>query len=207
MVHLAHQSAYFCIPLSCAAGQQFFQGGRLRRRLTPALGLMKTTLAFLAAILVPVGLMTGWYLWDQFGTFQPNDPYIWVRTRNFLSLCALISAAYVLVFGIPAYLLLRWRNAVRWWSTIASGFVLGAAPVAVLSWPLGFSRGASATIDGVPTLVNGIPTFAGWLQYLELVAFMGTCGAASAAAFWLIARRPNNSSKRTSKPLRGFGAA
>ena len=168
---------------------------------------MKTTLAFLAAILVPVGLMTVWYLWDQFATFKPNDPYIWVRTGNFLSLCALITAVYVLVLGIPAYLLLRWRNAVRWWSTIASGFVLGAFPVAMFSWPLRFSRGASATIDGVLTLVNGIPTFAGWLQYLELVAFMGACGAASAAAFWLIARRPNSSSKRTPKPLRGFGAA
>ena len=168
---------------------------------------MKTTLAFLAAILVPVGLMTGWYLWDQFATFKPNDPYIWVRTRNFFCLCALISAAYVLVLGIPTYVLLRWRNAVRWWSTIASGFALGAFPVALLSWPLRFSRGASATIDGIPTLVNGIPTFAGWLQYLELVAFMGACGVASAAAFWLIARRPNSSSKRTPKPLRGFDAA
>ncbi|WP_158756449.1 hypothetical protein [Dyella sp. S184] len=168
---------------------------------------MKTTLAFLAAILVPVGLITGWYLWEQFATFKPNDPYIWVRTGNFLCLCALISVAYVLVLGLPTYVLLRWRNAVRCWSTIASGFVLGAFPVAVLSWPLRFSGGASATIDGVPTLVNGIPTFAGWLQYLELVAFMGACGVASAAAFSLIARRPNSSSKRTPKPLRGFGTA
>jgi hypothetical protein len=154
---------------------------------------MKITLAFLAAILVPVGLMAGWYLWGQFATFKPDDPYIWVRTGHFLILCALISAAFVLVLGIPAYLLLRWRNAVRWWSTIASGFVLGAVPVAVCSWPLRFSQGASASVDGVPTLVNGIPTFAGWLQYLESVIFFGACGAAAATAFWLIARSPNHS--------------
>jgi hypothetical protein len=154
---------------------------------------MKITLAFLAAILVPVGLMAGWYLWGQFGSFKPDDPYLWVRTGHFLILCALISAAFVIALGIPAYLLLRWRKAVRWWSTIASGFILGAAPVAIFSWPLGYSSGASASVDGVPTLVNGMPTFAGWLQYLELASFFGICGAAGAAAFWLIARSPNRS--------------
>ena len=177
------------------------------RRLTPALGLMKITLAFLAAIFVPVCLITGWYLWGQFTTFRPGDPYIWVRTGHFLSLCVLISAAYVIVLGMPAYAVLRWRNAVRGWSTIATGFVLGAAPVAVLLWPLRNSRGASATIDGVSTIVNGVPTIAGWLQYLESVASFGVCGAAAATAFWFIARGPNRSSKRTPKPLRGSGAA
>lgn len=166
-----------------------------------ALGLMKITLAFLAAMLVPVGLMVGWYLWGQFATFEPDDPYIWVRTGHFLILCALISAALVLVLGIPAYLFLRWRNAVRRWPTITSGFVLGVVPVAVFSWPLRLSQGSSASVDGVPTLVNGVPTFAGWLQYLESVTSFGACGAVSATAFWLIARRPNHSFKP--KPLRG----
>jgi hypothetical protein len=168
---------------------------------------MKITLAFLAAILVPTCLMTGWYLWSQFATFKPDDQYIWVRTENFSMLCALISAAYVIVLGIPAYLVLHWRNAVRWWPTFASGFVLGSTPVAVLTWPLRNSAGASATIDGVRTLVNGVPTFAGWLQYLYSAAFFGACGAAAAAVFWLIARRPSSSSKRMSKPLNGLDAA
>jgi hypothetical protein len=154
---------------------------------------MKITLAFLAAVLAPVCLMTAGYLWDQIATFKPDDPYIWVRTGHFLILCALISAAYVIVLGVPTYVVLRSCNAIRWWSTLASGFVLGAAPVAVLSWPLSGSPGASASIDGVRTLVNGIPTFAGWLQYLESAAFFGACGAAAATAFWLVARRPNRS--------------
>jgi hypothetical protein len=156
---------------------------------------MKLTVAFLTAILVPVGLMAGWYLWGQFAIFKPDDPYIWIRTGHFLILCALISAAFVLALGIPAYLLLRWCNAVRWWSTIASGFVLGAAPIAIFTWPLQYPKGASASFDGIATLVNGTPTFAGWLQYLESVAFFGACGAASATAFWLVARRPNHSFK------------
>lgn len=154
---------------------------------------MKITLAFLTAILVPACLMTAWYLWGQFATFKPDDPYIWVRTGHFIILCTLISAAYVIVLGIPTYVVLRWRNVVRRWPTIASGFVLGIVPVAVLSWPLRFSKGSSASVDGVATLVDGIPTFAGWLQYLELLTLFGACGAAAATAFWLVARCPNRS--------------
>lgn len=158
---------------------------------------MKITLAFFAAISVPTCFLAAWYLWSQFATFAPNDPYIWVRTCRFIALCALIAAAHVIVLGIPAYAILRWRNAVRWWSTVASGFILGALPVATVSWPLGSPPGASASIDGVSTLVDGVPTLAGWLQYLESVAFFGVCGAAAATAFWLVARSPNHSSKRT----------
>ena len=113
-------------------------------------------------------------------------------------LCVAISAAYVIVLGIPTFLLLRWRNLVRWWTTISGGFLLGAVPVAVISWPLRYSElRSSATIDGVQTIINGVPTLAGWLQYLEGLSFMGACGVIGATAFWLIRRRsPNYSLKR-----------
>jgi hypothetical protein len=162
---------------------------------------MKTTLGFLAAIAAPACLLTAWYLWGQFEIFEPRDPYIWIRTRGFFAICVLLSAAHVIVLGIPAYMILRWRNAVRWWSTIASGFVLGAIPLGVVSsWPPGGPPGASANFDGVSTLVNGVPTLAGWLQYFQSIAFFGACGAAAATAFWLTAASPNQSSKRTRVP-------
>jgi len=41
----------------------------------------------------------------------------------------------------------------------------------------------STSIDGVRTIVNGVPTLAGWMQYLESVSFFGACGAAAAATF------------------------
>jgi len=89
---------------------------------------MKTALAFLAAIVVPVCFVTAWYLWDQFAALERDDPYIWVRTGHFMVFCTLIAAAHVIVLGIPAYAVLRWRNAVRWWSAVAIGAFLGAAP-------------------------------------------------------------------------------
>jgi hypothetical protein len=104
-------------------------------------------------------------------------------------MCLAVSAAYVVILGVPAYVLLRKLNAIRWWSTTAVGFILGAIPLAILTWPLRYSelRG-SASVNGVQTMVDGIPTAAGWLQYMASVSFFGLCGAVSALAFWVVSR-------------------
>jgi hypothetical protein len=151
---------------------------------------MRIVSSFLAAILLPTSLLTAWYLYGQFSTFEADDPYIWVRTRNFLVICITMATAYVIVLGVPTYLLLRKLNAVRWWSTIASGFILGAIPVAILSWPLRyFGIRTSATVNGVETIVDGVPTYAGWLQYASGVSFVGAIGAVGAIAFWAVSRK------------------
>jgi hypothetical protein len=164
---------------------------------------MRLIIAFAAAVLAPTCALAVWYLYGQFATFDADDPYIWTRTRGFIVICLAISAAHVVVLGIPAYLVLRWRGALRWWSTLLSGFVLGAVPAGVLSWPLRYSDlKSSATVNGVQTMVDGIPTMAGWLQYVGGVSFFGAFGALAAAAFWVVrGMSPNNSFKP--KPLRG----
>jgi len=154
-----------------------------------ALGLMKLAFAFIAAVLAPACLMTLWYLYGQFMVFEPNDPYIWVRTRGFLVICLLTSAAYVFLLGLPAYLLLRWRKAVRWWSTISPGFILAALPVALMSWPLRYAgMGSSSSVNGVDMMIAGVPTTAGWIQYVEGLMFFGCLGALSGLVFWLASR-------------------
>jgi hypothetical protein len=164
---------------------------------------MRLIIAFVAAVLAPTIALVLWYLYGQFQIFDSSDPYIWVRTRRFLVICLAISLAHVVALGIPAFLVLRWRRALRWWSTLLSGFVLGAIPIGLFSWPLRYARpGSSATIDGVETMVNGIPTMAGWLQYLGGVSFFGACGLLAAMVFWVVwGMSPNNSFKP--KPLRG----
>jgi len=88
----------------------------------------------------------------------------------------------------PAYYLLLKLRAIRWWSTILVGFVLGAIPMAVFTWPLKYPElKTSASVDGVQTMINGIPTVAGWLQFIYGVSFFGVCGIAGALAFWLVA--------------------
>jgi hypothetical protein len=160
---------------------------------------MRLLIAFVSAILAPTCALVLWYLYGQFAVFDSSDPYIWIRTRGFLMICLAISAAHVVALGIPAYLLLRWRRALRWWSALLSGFILGAVPVGIFSWPLRYAGpGSSASVNGVETMVDGIPTMAGWLQYLGGISFFGACGALAVAAFW-VARgmSPNNSLERT----------
>jgi len=151
---------------------------------------MRIVLAVLAAIVAPAGIMIALYLYGQFTTFEAGDPYIWIRTRNFSIICLLVSTLYVVVLGLPAYLLLRWRHAIRWWSTLIAGFVLAAVPLAILVWPLRFAGpGSSASVNGVATMIDGVPTMAGWVQYLAGVGQMGALGVVGAFAFWLVQRR------------------
>lgn len=151
---------------------------------------MKIALSFLAAILLPAFLMTAWYLYGQFSFFEADDPYIWVRTRGFMFMCLLVATAYVLLLGAPTFLLLRKLNAVRSWSTVGAGFILGAIPVAIWAWPLRYSSARiSSSSNGISTLIDGVPTMEGWLQYLYGVSFFGACGAVGALAFWLVWRK------------------
>jgi hypothetical protein len=164
---------------------------------------MRLIIAFVAAVLTPTLLLVGWYLYGQFAMFEPHDPYIWIRTRGFFFICLAISAAHVVVLGVPAYFLMRWRRMLRWWSMLLAGFLLGAIPVAAFSWPLRYARpGSFSSSDGVATMVDGVPTMAGWLEYLGGVSFFGACGLIAAIAFCAVrGMSPNNSSKPT--PLRG----
>lgn len=151
--------------------------------------VMRLIIAFAAAILVPACIVTAWYLYGQFVTFESDDPYILIRTRTFLLLCLTLATLHVVFLGIPGYFILGWRNALRWWPILLSGFVLGAIPCAVFSWPLQYlGMQSSAVVNGVETMINGVPTVAGWLQFLGAVSFLGACGVSGAAAFWLVQR-------------------
>jgi len=145
---------------------------------------MRIVIAFVAAILAPVIAIVAWYLFGQFSMFDSSDPYIWVRTRGFFFICLVISAAHVMALGIPAYLLLRWRGLFRWWSVLLAGFALGSIPAGVFSWPLRYAGSrSSASVNGVETMIDGVPTLAGWLQYAEGISFFGACGLGAAAVF------------------------
>ncbi|MBB3059921.1 hypothetical protein [Microbulbifer rhizosphaerae] len=149
---------------------------------------MRIVLAFLSAAGLPALLMLLWYLYGQYQAFEPDDPYIWIRTKNFAILCFFVSAAFVLLLGLPAYFVLRWFNLVRWWSTLGAGFILAAVPMAIFTWPLKYPElKTSASVNGVLTMIDGAPTMAGWFQFAQGVSFLGTCGLVGALAFWLAA--------------------
>jgi len=119
-------------------------------------------------------------------------------------LAFVVALLWVVLLGLPTFLLFKNRGLARWWSATVSGFFLGAVPMALVSWPYkpGSGSGYSAW-DGhkmVEYVVNGVPTRAGWVQYVLGSGGMGLMGAGSAVMFWVVWRLvvgSNQSSKRT----------
>ena len=149
---------------------------------------MRLILAFLSAAAIPALLMTSWYLYGQVQIFEVDDPYIWVRTRNFAVICLMISGGLVLLLGLPAYVVLRKFRLVRRWLTLSVGFCLAAIPMAIFTWPLKcLELKSSASVNGVQTMIDGVPTMAGWLEFAGGVLFFGMFGFLGALAFWLLA--------------------
>lgn len=134
-------------------------------------------------------------------------PSIYFGASGAGSLAFVIAFLWIVLLGLPAFFILQHHGLIRWWSAVVSGFVLGAVPMALVSWPYrpGLDSGYSAW-DGhkmVDYIVHGVPTHAGWAQYFVSSGGMGLMGAASAAMFWVVWRLivgPNQSSKRREKP-------
>jgi hypothetical protein len=161
---------------------------------------MRIPCAFLAATFVPALLMIGWYAYGFFAPPLEDDGYIWVRIGHFAIICIMTTTAYVLLLGVPAFLLLRWKHAIRWWSSAGAGLLLGALPLAIWAWPLRYSQpNSTAFYGGVQIVRNGVPTLAGWFQYASGVGFLGLLGAIGGISFWLVWYRmsPNYRIERT----------
>jgi hypothetical protein len=102
----------------------------------------------------------------------------------------LITAAFVValghavVLGVPAVALLWHWRLVNWLTALVTGFVIGVLPIGFISWPLSYGN-TNAWIDHVQTIVNGVPTAAGWLQYLRGLVTFGAFGALGGLSCWL----------------------
>jgi len=90
-----------------------------------------------------------------------------------------------LVFGVPAYFMLR-----RHLSARPLPCALVGAVVAVFPWMLIILIGpgaSEASIDGRATVLNGHTTAYGWLQNAEFVLMMAFFGAVGGLIFWAVA--------------------
>lgn len=108
----------------------------------------------------------------------------------FFYISLLVSLAWVVALGLPAFFLLRFLRRERIATLLVAGFVSGGLPLAILRWPLdsGSQSSYSTTWHGesVDMVKSGVPTLYGWLSYLEGVAITGVLGAISAATFWYV---------------------
>lgn len=75
-----------------------------------------------------------------------------------------VTLAHALVLGLPVALLYRAKRWQRPGLAVATGVLIGAIPVGVYAWPVG------------------------WLDIIRLLGVFGGLGAAGALAFWLTLR-------------------
>jgi hypothetical protein len=147
---------------------------------------MKTTLAFIAASITVPCLFV---LWGVVLAFINPDSYksdTFAGMGSFFLGSTYIISIFVFLLGVPAYVILRSLNVVRWWSTILSAAILAATPYALLAWPLG--NKSINYINGTVTAVSEPATTLAWLNYLQGVSGFAAAGAVTGLVFWLIIR-------------------
>jgi len=99
----------------------------------------------------------------------------------------LVALAHAFVLGLPLFLLLRWMGRVGIVACALSGLVIGATPFGVLALTSMFGV-QSASTGGTPTVIEGVPTLAGWIEYARTVGSMGLLGLAGGVTFWAARR-------------------
>jgi len=97
-----------------------------------------------------------------------------------------VALAHSVLLGLPLYGLLRSRGFLTsWWVAVGGGGIVGVLPfgcLALLSLP------DQASTDGTPTVINGVRTMAGWLEFFQLLGELAALGALGGLTFWLIIR-------------------
>ena len=153
---------------------------------------MKIWMASIVAVIVqPIFFMVR-LAPDYFSSPQP------INGLGFVLISVIIvSAAAVLILGIPAFLILKKLQREGWLTLSVTGFVLGALTLA-FSWPKqheGYSAGMSWHGKYVDTYLNGNPTIYAWLRYGENVFYYGLHGLIGAIVFYAVWRKLNRFNK------------
>jgi len=135
----------------------------------PSRFLIACFAAFLCAALAPVLVLFG--LGENAGILYYA---LWV------------TSAHAILFGLPAFLYLRSKQRINFISVICAGFAIGAVPSGILLWPLTFRDGTNAWSDDIRTIIDGVPTWAGWTEYAQVWLYFGGLGALGGMVFWLV---------------------
>jgi hypothetical protein len=89
-----------------------------------------------------------------------------------------IALAHAVLFGLPLFLVFRSKAWINILTCVVFGFAVGAVPDGVLSWPMQHAvLYASRSVDGVPTIIDGVVTAAGSVSYVKPVIYFGVFGA------------------------------
>ena len=97
-----------------------------------------------------------------------------------------IALAHAVLLGLPLFWMFRSKGWINITTCVVFGFAVGAVPDGVLTWPMHHAESyMSASVDGVPTIINGVITAAGSAGYVKPVIYCGMLGALGGLAFWV----------------------
>jgi hypothetical protein len=99
-----------------------------------------------------------------------------------------VSCMHAVLLGLPLYLVLNKFNLVNIYTSSIGGFLVASIPIGVLSWPSERTEMKTSSSDSSygQTMIDGIPTEAGWLQYSHGVLYFACIGLVCGLVFWLI---------------------
>lgn len=116
-----------------------------------------------------------------------------------------VTLGHAVFLGTPTILVYRAKRWTRFLEACGGGFLIGALPIGILALPMSPTMRTNASVGGVQTMIDGVATAAGWVQYFELLSGLGACGAVGGATFWLILRlcgvlAPDRAASSPSRP-------
>lgn len=133
-------------------------------------------------------------------TFQPAygglGHYFYRVWRTTIAYGLIGAYPSALIFGVPAFLILRNRIAGTWKNCAVVGACVAAVPwlIIILVSP----NADQASVGGRATVIDGRLTVFGWLNYLQSVGFIAISGAFAGLLFWLVATGGRNLPRKLS---------
>ena len=121
---------------------------------------------------------------------QIEEPWNIVVVSQALTLARttfIVAVVHALVLGLPLFHLLRSMRRVGIASCALGGFLIGAVPFGVLAL-ISMIGLQSASSGGKPTVINGVPALAGWIDYAFAPGSAGLFGLAGGLTFWVAMR-------------------
>jgi hypothetical protein len=110
------------------------------------------------------------------------------QSIQILPVALTVTLGHTVILGLPCFFILESRRGVNAISAIAAGLAVGALPFGILIEILRLvATGVRSNVwtNGVPTVVNGVRTLAGWIEFFESVIQLGLFGALAGLVFWL----------------------
>ena len=96
----------------------------------------------------------------------------------------MVATAHAILLGLPLFLLVRRkRSQVGIAACALGGIVVAALPFGVLAL-MSMLSVQTASSNGKPTIVNGVPTLLFWIEYIHAVGLTALSGLVGGLAFW-----------------------